>query len=49
MENDEDKINQDFDDNYSDFDELFGENCKFRFLVTNQNVISKKLKAKKLS
>ena len=36
-------------DNYSDLDELFGENCKFRFLVMNQNAISKKPKAKKVS
>ena len=33
VENDEE------DDNYSDLDELFGENCKFRFLVMNQNAI----------
>ena len=32
---------------YSDLDELFGENCKFRFVVMNQYVISKKRKAKK--
>ena len=37
------------DDNYSDLDELFGESCKCRFLVMNQNVISKKPKAKKVS
>ena len=37
------------DDNYSDLDELFGENCKFLFFVMNQNLISKKPKAKKVS
>ena len=50
MENDEDNISDaefdEEDDNYSDLDELFGKNCKFRFLVMNQNVISKKPKAK---
>ena len=49
MENDEDKKNDEkFGEevyNYSDSDELFGENCKFRFLVINQYVISKKPKA----
>ena len=53
MENDEDNIgDEEFDeddDNYSDLDELFGENRKFRFLVMNQNVISKRRKAKKVS
>ena len=53
MENDEDNIGgEEFDeedDNYSDLDELFGENRKFRFLVMNQNVISKRRKAKKVS
>ena len=53
VENDEDNISdKEFDeegDNYSDLDELFGENCKFRFLVMNQNAISKKPKAKKVS
>ena len=43
LENDEDNIsdeefNEEYD-NYSDLDELFGENCKFCFLVMNQNVI----------
>ena len=50
VENDEDNISDavfdEEDDNYSDLDELFGKNCKFRFLVMNQNVISKKPKAK---
>ena len=53
MENDEDNIgDEEFDeedDNYSDLDELFGENRKFHFLVMNQNVISKRRKAKKVS
>ena len=53
MENDVDNTNdEEFDKedyNYSDLNELFGENCKFRFLVMNQNVISKKTKAKKVS
>ena len=43
MENDEENISdEEFDEednNYSDLDELFGENCKFCFLVINQNVI----------
>ena len=51
VENDEDKISdEEFDeedDNYSDLNELFRENCKLRLLVNNQNVMSKKLKAKK--
>ena len=50
VENDKDNISdEEFDeedDNYSDLDELFGENCKFRLRVMNQNVISKKPKAK---
>ena len=37
------------DDNYSDLDEIFGENCKFLFFAMNQNVISKKPRAKKVS
>ena len=49
MENDEDNIGDEEDDNYSDLDELFGENRKFRFLVMNQDVISKRRKAKKVS
>ena len=51
VENDADKKSDEkFDEedhNYSDLDELFGENCKFRFVVMNQYVISKKRKAKK--
>ena len=43
VENDEDNISDEKcdeeDANYSDLDEIFGENCKFRFLVMNQNVI----------
>ena len=46
VENDEDNISDlefdEEDDNYSDLDELLGENCKFRFLLMNENVISKK-------
>ena len=53
MENDEENISdEEFDeedDNYSDLDELFGENFKFWFLVINQNVIWKKPKTKKVS
>ena len=49
MENDEDNIGDEEDDNYSDLDELFGENRKFRFLVMNQDVKSKSRKAKKVS
>ena len=53
MEDDEDNISDaeldEEDDNYSDLGELFGENCNFGFLVMNQNVISKKPKAKKIS
>ena len=53
MENDEENISdEEFDEednNYSDLNELFGENCKFCFLVINQNVIWKKPKAKKVS
>ena len=49
MENDEDNIGDEEDDNYSDLDELFGENRKFRFLVMNQDVISKRRKVKKVS
>ena len=52
-EDDEDNISDaeldEEDDNYSDLSELFGENCNFGFLVMNQNVISKKPKAKKIS
>ena len=52
-EDDEDNISDaeldEEDDNYSDLSELFGENCNFDFLVMNQNVISKKPKAKKIS
>ena len=51
VENDADKKSDEkFDEedhNYSDLDELFGENCKFRFVVMKQYVISKKRKAKK--
>ena len=43
VENDEDNISDEKcdeeDANYSDLDEIFGENCKFRFLVMNQNAI----------
>ena len=43
VENDEDNISDEKcdeeDANYSDLDEIFGENCKFRFLVMKQNVI----------
>ena len=43
VKNDEDDISDEkFDEedaNYSDLDEIFGENCKFRFLVMNQNAI----------
>ena len=53
VENDEDNISEEEfdkeDDNHSDFDELFGENCRFCFLVMSQNIISKKTKAKKVS
>ena len=53
VENDEDNIRDgEFDEedyNHNDLDELFGENCKFRFLLMNQNAISKKPKAKKVS
>ena len=53
VENDEDNIiAEEFhekDDNCSDLDELFGENCKFCFLVINQIVIPKKPKAKKVA
>ena len=52
-EDDEDNISDaeldEEDDNYSDLSELFGENCNSGFLVMNQNVISKKPKAKKIS
>ena len=52
-ENDENNISdEEFDeedDNYSDLDELFREKCKFRFLVMNQNAISKRLQAKEVS
>ena len=49
LQNDEVNISDEEFAEEDNLDELFGENCKFRCLVMNENVISKNPKAKKVS